>query len=289
VSRKQAVAQLQTFVDFFAGVDPSSPERLAKEIEYFLSGDEILVASLARIAQGVLLTEQRVEECLAGLLETGRVLRLAADGYLHADHYASCLETATNRIKEVSARPDKLDLAITDLRAGLDWGPSVWNRVQEDLESAGLIARRGGKYVLVGAVQEIDDGLDEADRELSGKLLALYQETGFKSPRPDELPELLRARPERIERLLELLCAREALFRVGKNVMLSREWLVKAQALVIEHILKNGVLDSGVFKNHLDSTRKYALAILDWLDSRMITVRRGNDRRLTGNYQKNML
>ena len=166
---------------------------------------------------------------------------------------------------------------------------ALYLEIQEDLESAGLIARRGGKFVLVGAVQEVDDGLDEADRELSGKLLAIYQETGFKSPRPDELPELLRARPERIDPLLELLCAREALFRLGKNVVLSRDWLVKAEELVIAHIEENGVLDSGVFKTHLGSTRKYALAILDHLDSRMVTVRRGNDRRLTGNYRKNTL
>ena len=86
-----------------------------------------------------------------------------------------------------------------------------------------------------------------------------------------------------------LLIAREELFRLSKNVYLSREWLIKAEDLVVATIEDKGVLDSGEFKHHIGSSRKYALAILDFLDTRMVTTRMGNNRRLTRNYRNNML
>jgi hypothetical protein len=49
------------------------------------------------------------------------------------------------------------------------------------------------------------------------------------------------------------------------------------------------VLNSGDFKLQIDSTRKYALAILDYLDSRRVTVRIQNDRKLTPDYQKRLV
>ena len=63
----------------------------------------------------------------------------------------------------------------------------------------------------------------------------------------------------------------------------------KAQAMVVEMIQEEGVLESGLFKSRIDSTRKYALAFLDYLDGLRITVRIGNDRKLSREYEKNLL
>ena len=54
-------------------------------------------------------------------------------------------------------------------------------------------------------------------------------------------------------------------------------------------IADKGVLDSADFKLVIDSSRKYALAILDYLDARRITVRIDNNRKLAPNYEKNLL
>jgi selenocysteine-specific elongation factor len=141
----------------------------------------------------------------------------------------------------------------------------------------------------VGAVRELDDGLAEDDRALAARLLELYESTGFRSPRPDELPERLNVPAERAERLLGFLCAKEQLYRLAKNVVLSRSWLREAQRIVVAEIERNGLLDSADFKRHIDSTRKYALAILDWLDGRKVLVRRGNHRSLAADYRSRLL
>ncbi len=59
--------------------------------------------------------------------------------------------------------------------------------------------------------------------------------------------------------------------------------------MVVALITEHGTLDSADFKQNIDSSRKYALAILDFLDSKGITVRSGNLRRLTPNYKGKLL
>ena len=288
--RSHAVEGLRAFLDFFAGVEPSSSERLSREIEYYLLGDGVTATSLARIARGTLIGEATAKEHLDGLIAAGRVLELGSDRqYLHADRYTWCRERAADRVREATDAGGALNLTISDLRQGYDWPLPVWNRIQEELEGEGLIQRSGDRYVLKGAVQEADDGLDDAERAVLTRILELYRESGFKSPRPEELPDLLCASPQPIDKLVKLLIAREELFRLSKNVYLSREYVIKAEDLVVSIIEDKGVLDSGEFKHHIGSSRKYALAILDFLDTRMVTTRMGNNRRLTRNYRNNML
>ena len=70
---------------------------------------------------------------------------------------------------------------------------------------------------------------------------------------------------------------------------MSRNWLLKAQEIVVQVIERDGVLDSADFKTHLETSRKYALAVLDFLDARKVLIRHGNHRKLSGNYRANMI
>jgi selenocysteine-specific elongation factor len=287
--RKHALAKGRLFLDTFAGVDPSSPEGLRTEVEYSLRTGGIAEHSLERIAKRTLLTKEVAAECLAHLVEEGKALKLAADNYVHVEAYRACLAEVVARVEEIAAAGELLEVGINDLRRGIDWPLPLWNRLQADLEREQIVTRRGDRLVLREAVRELDDGLDDDERSLMARLLAVYEETGFRSPRPDELPDLLQAPPERTERLLDFSCAREELFRLTPNVVLSRSWLSKAQGIVVDLIQRDGELDSAEFKGHLDSTRKYALAVLDYLDARKVTVRRGNQRRLAEGYTDKLI
>ena len=133
------------------------------------------------------------------------------------------------------------------------------------------------------------ESLDGEERELLAKVVEIYERHGFKAPRPEDVAEALGVTLAAIERLVDYLCDRGKLFRLAKNVVLSDAWLRKAQDLVVSIIEKKGSLDSADFKYHLGSTRKYALAILDFLDARHVTVRNANVRTLAASYRENLL
>jgi len=178
-----------------------------------------------------------------------------------------------------------LTLTISQLRQDFDWPVRLWKRIEEDLQRRGVVRREGNKFILQAAVEK----LDEDERLLMTKIQKVYAETGYHSPRPDELPEMLRSSQEDINRILDYLISQKKLVRLSKNVVLDYDSFKEAQDAVVSIVKEKGALDSADFKQLIGSTRKYALAILDFLDSQKITVRSGNIRKLTPNYQRYLL
>jgi len=150
---------------------------------------------------------------------------------------------------------------------------------------SGKVAVRGNKLVLRTAVAD----MSPADRRLMDRVIDAYDRSGFNSPRPEELPEILGAPAASLTKLLGLLYDDGTLIRLSKNVVLSYNHLKQAQDLVVQTIQEKGSLDSADFKQAIGSTRKYALAILDYFDSRRVTMRNDNIRKLSPDYERNLL
>jgi len=283
--KKQTLDRLSSYLASLGGADPTSDGGIDRRIAYFLRTDRRYGASPQEVARAMLLPPDVVSKSLSRLAEAEKVMALSTDQYIHPEGYRACLAEVESRIEQYAEQKGLLNIPISDVRTGLDWPPAVWNRIQKDLEAKNLVVVRGTTFVLQTAVKE----LDEADRKLMTELLTVYEETAFHSPRPDELPGMLHAPQSRIDRLLEHLCNEGKLVRVAKNVVLSYNNLKKAQDMVVNIIREKGVLNSADFKYTINSTRKYALAILDFLDSRRVTMRVQNDRKLNPHYQRYLL
>ena len=234
----------------------------------------------------MLTPQSEVQQVLSGLLEHGRIVDLGKGHYIHQTRYDACCREIEATVLELAGGDQRvMSVDVSELRGDLDWSAQLWSRILQRLEADGLIAVRANRVVLLSAVHD----LSEHDAHLVQRLQALYEESGFHSPRPDELTALLNTAPDTVQRLLTYLVDAGELVRVTKNVILTKERLREAQTLVVRTIREQGILDSADFKLAIDSTRKYAIAILDYLDSKGVTLRRGNDRRLAPNYERNLL
>ncbi len=242
-------------------------------------------ATVDELAKAALCLPNDVAQCVMRLCETGTVLSLEGDAYIHADQYKACFDLVMARVTEAKERQGLMSMGANTLRKELAWPKPLWRKVARALEEAGVARIRGDKLLLASA----EEGLSEADRKLREKIIALYEETGFKSPRPTELPDLLQAPAPAVEKMLQHLCNEQSIIRLNKNVVLSYNSFRHAQDMIVKIILETGQLDSADFKGNIGSSRKYALAILDYLDARRVTVRVGNDRRLSPNYEKNIV
>jgi selenocysteine-specific elongation factor len=157
--------------------------------------------------------------------------------------------------------------------------------VQAELSRAGVASFREDRAILQPSAEQ----LAEPDRDLVDRMCRLYEGTGFHAPRPDELPGRLSSSREKSDRLLEYLCSDGRLVRLSRTVVLSYKSVKKAQDLVVAAVGKDGMLDSADFKHAIGSSRKYALAILDYLDTRGVTLRMGNIRKLAPGYEKHLV
>ena len=124
---------------------------------------------------------------------------------------------------------------------------------------------------------------------MAAKVRQLFEDSGFASPREDELPDLLGVSPAQIAPVLRMLLTEGSLLRISPKVILSRLHLIDAQGKVVQYIKVHGALESGDFKSVIQASRKYAISILEYLDRLRITLRVGDARKLSTTYETRLL
>ena len=260
-----------------------TPEAL--QIRHFLRLECPEPANAERVSRGTMLPLTTVTNALDDLAADGSVVSLDGGLYMDPCVYEGIRGKLEEQIRRYAEGERRLILPAAELRTEEACPPQLRRRLLAELQHNGLIENRGDTVILLSAVE----GLSAADRRLAEAICKLYEETGFKSPRPDELPGLLEARADQVRRITDYLCSAGTLARLSKNVVLSAVRLRQAQAMVVRTITEKGTLDSADFKHDIGSSRKYALAILDHLDERGLTIRSGNVRRLAPDHAKRML
>jgi len=280
--RKTVILEkLKTMLSFYEGIDASSDQGQEKKIEYFLQAERKTGGTVQEISKTVLLPEGIVRERLSSLVERGRALSLAGDFFMDAASYESLLEQVK---KQITGDQAALSLVLEDLRAGLRVPEPLWKSLEKDLMKQDLAIRRGHKLILRGASEKFE----QAEQALMNQVLDIFQKTGFQSPRPDELASQLMIPTGKIDRILEHLCNTRKLIQLDKKVFLSADYFLKAQEMAVKEISEKGILNSADFKYFIGSSRKYALAILDYLDAIGVTMRIGNDRKLAPNFKEKL-
>jgi selenocysteine-specific elongation factor len=282
--RKELMDALSARQAFVEDTPPASAQWEARRIEYFLLCDRPLGASCREVSVGTLLPMEIVCRVLQELTAEGRMVALETEYFIHARNYRSFYDAARLRIQQAGDSRQMLSLHREELRQELNYPAPLWNKLLRELENAELIRSQGHMVTLPAAAAMVD----KTERPLIERLLETYTTTGFQSPRPDELPGILGESPEKIRWVLEYLFIEGNLVSVSKNVVLSAQSLRQAQARVVTIIQERGALNSADFKHEISSSRKYALAILDWLDARHVTLRIGNDRKLAPDYQDHL-
>ena len=283
--RKELAGALTVQQDFLGNADPASTSWHARRIEYFLLRDRPAGASLGEVCAATLLPADTAQQILQQLATGGQISALEAEYFIHVRNYQACYDAVRARVVQAGQAGQALSLRREELRREFNYPTPLWSRLLHELEDAELVRSKGHKVVL----SEASERIDEAEGPLLGRLLEIYIRTSFQSPRPDELPAMLGEPEARIRRLLEYLINEGRLISVSKHVILSAQSLRLAQSRVVAVIQKQGVLNSADFKYEIHSSRKYALAILDWLDARHVTLRIGNNRKLAPDYQNHLL
>jgi selenocysteine-specific elongation factor len=281
--KRDAAERLSAYVSFMDGVDPVSDEGFERRIGFFLerAGREV---SSEEIAKHVLLPREEAEATAQRLVDAGTVSALESGWYIHRGVFDRILNGIAVRFEKAAAQDGFIGMHVSGLTAGDGVSQRVLKAAIDCLEAQGVIRRRGARIVYAQA----DSDLGVNDHRAAEQIAGIFRDSGFRSPRPDEIPGMTGISETASMRLIEYLCDRGDIVRLSKTVILSRDAFHEAQNNVIGIIKREGVLDSADFKHHIGSSRKYALAILDYLDAMRVTVRSGNDRVLSPGYERNL-
>ena len=128
--------------------------------------------------------------------------------------------------------------------------------------------------------REVAGQLTGEEGDLSRDLLNEVEAEGLTPPSPGELAHRLGAKPQIVEGVLKYLVQQKKVVRLPSGLLLSR----KAVDGVADWLRTSDWESFGVpqFKDQFGLSRKWAIPLLEQLDSERVTLRVGNERKILG-------
>lgn len=220
---------------------------------------------------------ERLRTLLAGLSKEGTLTELQAGLYVHCDTLAELNRRILEHVDRFHKDyPESPGMLIDDLRDAVDLERVVANAVIARLRAENRLIDSKGRI----ARPEHSAEFQGADADYSHAVEALFRDHLFRPPGTDELCEKTGADEVTIKRIINALRQQQKLIRVEGGLLFHRDAIEKAQQILVDHLQREGRLESVKFKYLLDTTRKFALPLLDHFDHVGVTRRSGNTRHL---------
>lgn len=219
--------------------------------------------------------EPQATETLERLATDGHLLRLPdsdrfVDPGLIRDLAASATEDLDRHHREHPLEPGmpKAEFVRRHLAAVGDPAPQL-----QVLAAAGVLVERDGFVSRPSQGEQ----LDADQRRLADRIEGSLEELGFGVPSPAELARNLDAKPQIVEGLLHYLQRRDKAVKLPSGLWLASTTLERT----IDDLRSTGWMDFSVgdFKDRYGLSRKWAIPVLEYLDTHKVTARNG-DRRI---------
>ena len=257
----KALRDEKTFVAFAVDLAPSGAARL-KDIATFAKQ-----------------TPEQVRSVLSQLQQTQDIVALSADLYMSHSTLSALIGRMTEALTEFHDAcpelPGMEPMALAE-RLGLDKG--VFAAVLEVALKQGAVVRRAERLALPVHTETCDPALAKRLTQVEQAFL----DNLFAPPSVDVLAAQTRLSAAQLNAAIRILIEQKKLVPVERTLFFHVRAVEQAKGRIAEHIHGPGAgrLESVAFKYLIDTTRKYAIPLLDYMDKIGFTRRLGNTRYL---------
>jgi selenocysteine-specific elongation factor len=265
---------------------PGAAEDLAERAAAVAEPDSFAAYCLAVTGDGGIAAEALARRIKATPREAGAILvsldsegKAVALGGLYLDG-AACARAGEAVIAAVQkyheAAPESTGIELEVLREVTGLEEAVFEGLVGKLERDGRLKRAGGRIALAGYEAVVPD----ADKAVFSAVEAAFKDRPFAPPDVDDVIAKSGFEAARVKKAVGVFLERGVLVRVAEGLFFHAVAVEEARRRLEEYIRREGKLESVKFKYLLDTTRKYAIPLLDYFDSVGVTVRAGNTRYL---------
>lgn len=247
-------------------------------IAQILADAELNPLDVAAMAFRANLREEIALATVESLVERGEAVRVARpDAYLSAGAAHAFAERVQHELQTLhESEPWTMGTTSIQLSRALTMPEPLLVRILLMLVNEGRIAQRAGYFSLVSH----EPHLSTAQRSFFDQLLAIGPESPYLPASYSQVVTAVKSSAiAGAQKALEMLLARGALVRV-EDALYRGSQIAGIHARVEEYIDRNGKMTMAEFRDVIGTSRKYAVPLLEWFDSRGITVRSGDYRML---------
>lgn len=219
------------------------------------------------------------EKLLQDLVRSGTVIALEQGLFMHIRTAERLGAQALERIARYhQADPASPGMPPDAVAAEYGWDRPVAARTFRDLADAGKVCIKDGVACIAGH----DVRIDSAEEKRLQGVERLFLERMFNPPEREEVPDLCGLTTKAAENTLRLLVEHKRLVRIDRNLHFHADAIARAREIAVGHLRKENRLESVAWKYLLDTSRKYALPLLDYLDRIGVTKRAPDNTRHLG-------
>ncbi|MBN2511838.1 MAG: selenocysteine-specific translation elongation factor [Sedimentisphaerales bacterium] len=250
-------------------------------IAYAIRSNPAGAARIRDIACQVKMLPTAVQQVLDDLRQSGLILALADGLFAHSDTVSQFEKLLCGCIGQYHAAfPETpgIELSVLLEQSGLD--KTIFDAIIARLLEQGRIITRKDRLSLPGFVEQFKS----PEARLMGQVESLFRQNLFSPPSSEDLAAFLKVHVSQIEKTIKLLCDQKQLCRVEPGMYFHVDAIDQAKQRIADHVKTEGQgrLESVDFKYLIDTTRKFAIPLLDYMDKIGFTRRVGNTRYLKG-------
>jgi len=245
--------------------------------EYCIKTAEAFAATKAELSIRTKIPPEPLKAILDELVQQAKVLYLDSKLYIHTDTADNVQKQLLNTASDFHhSKPESPGLTIEQFYEASQMKKDVFDSLLRLLISQDKLVER--KHRL--ALPEHQETFSDDEQKLLQSIESLFRERPFNPPSLQEVTEQTTGAVEKVKKILRILIEQEHLVLVENDLLFHSEAVEQARRLLISFINKEGKLESVKFKYLLDTTRKFAIPLLDYFDRIGVTRRVGYTRYL---------
>jgi selenocysteine-specific elongation factor len=248
-----------------------------------MSGYKSLLSN--ELLNKVNLPSAQIDTFIKELILAGEVVQISHENtrFMHAHNLQTLKDEIIQKLEAVyKAQPLRLNIPITEIKprlfkAGVT--QEVWDQALSDLVKAKKVDIVNDTLrITQHAVQLTPEQL-----KLKDKIEALYLKNLFNTPSIDEVVQTLQLKPKNAQDIIKTLKEIGLLVRLPDEIILHQSAISEASKIIKDYLSQHPNIKAGDFSKLLKTSRKYAIPLLEHLDSIKLTKRVGDVRVLCSN------
>jgi selenocysteine-specific elongation factor len=223
---------------------------------------------------------ENIDEKLEALIKEGLVIKLISSEsniYIHKDFLKDkIIEIERLLVEYHKENPLKFGMSKEEIKNKI-FGKSLkqknYDEILQLLEERKII-KVSSKFI---SIYDFHIKYNKEQERIRKYIISEYEKSKYNCPKYNDLANEEKDK-NTFKMVYESLLDQEILVKLSEECILTKDNYENAKIMIKEYIEKNGAINASTSRELLETNRKYAVAILEHLDSIKFTKRVENDR-----------
>ena len=227
------------------------------------------------------LADKKLETVISALLSKKELMLIDRDNriYIHGNSFAHIHKETTGHLEAYhGANPLKAGMPKEELKSKL---PSILGQKLFTLIINHMVKEKAlviEEETVRLATHKVSLAADQSG--VRKKILASYRDSGLQPPWFKELSKTYDIAPADAKDVLILLVDNGDIIKVKEDLYFDANAVAELQERLVNFLQENGEITTPQFKDMTGASRKYVIPLIEYFDSKNVTIRIGDIRKL---------